>query len=264
MNKNFFLFAFILFQFNIYVGSQTIDEIKIDIENLARLGKRPISMGKELYINGQGSIQNTSGKLDFAIHGKGFFVLYNKEKNKIIMSRNGSFVANSENLLINSDGYFALNEISNFATGEYVYIDADLLYKYEDSNPFANRGVFSPLVYNKVIYPFLIVYPRDVMYCEIIDPENCFFSEFQICETNNYSIYRGAMEEMPLDIKELLNKFVGCFNLPFNKYEIGMIYDLFTRKYTEIKGETVLEKPYSDSIDNLLSILSIIWANRGP
>jgi hypothetical protein len=232
-------------------------DIKIDIENLGMLGKRPISMGKEYYINGQGSFQNTANKLDFAINGKGFFVLHDKENNKIYISRNGSFDLNSENLLISNTGYFVLDGKSNLANREYIYIDANFTSTHINSNLIINKVVFSPLdLYNKVIYPFLIVYPRDITSVEIINPEYAILDEFEICEIDNYSIYRGVLEEMPLDIKTLLNKTVEYTYLSRDSgSEIETIYDMFTKKYSEIIKYTIIENDYLDSVNKLFLIL---------
>lgn len=54
----------------------------------------------------EGSIENTGNKLDFAITGEGFFKLQTPQG--IRYSRAGNFLVNSQNQLVNPDGYQVL------------------------------------------------------------------------------------------------------------------------------------------------------------
>lgn len=52
----------------------------------------------------QGSVKNTSNPYDFAIEGKGFFILNDPETNQNYYTRAGNFTESTEGILINSDG----------------------------------------------------------------------------------------------------------------------------------------------------------------
>jgi flagellar basal body rod protein FlgG len=102
--------------------AQDFIDLKTDLENLWSPGLRPLSQGKECYVRTQGSLQGTLIETDFAISGSGFFALLEKSKNKIFLTRNGSFSFNHAGYLINHDGMYVLNWKSNLANNFFVFI----------------------------------------------------------------------------------------------------------------------------------------------
>ena len=66
----------------------------------------------------QGPLIHTSNKLDLALN-KGYFVV--KTSNGIRMTKNGHFFINSDNILVNENGFPVLGK-NYFKTGEFIHI----------------------------------------------------------------------------------------------------------------------------------------------
>lgn len=56
----------------------------------------------------QGSITSTTASLDAAISGPGFFITYDETLAKTSYTRNGHFIQNSENFLVNTSGQYVM------------------------------------------------------------------------------------------------------------------------------------------------------------
>ena len=120
----FKVIVYILFlPFTIF--SQDIKTLQADLDNVWSFGLRPLSFGKQFYIESQGSLYNTSIETDFAIMGNGFFVLLNKEDSKIYLTRNGSFKYDNNGFLVNNAGMYVLNSKSEFFYGNFIFITGD-------------------------------------------------------------------------------------------------------------------------------------------
>ena len=77
---------------------------------------------------GQSSLQETHNPLDFALEGKGYFVILTEDGERY--TRNGSFLLNQNNQLVTKDGHLVLGEQgplrlqhNNFIVGEDGLID---------------------------------------------------------------------------------------------------------------------------------------------
>ncbi len=75
----------------------------------------------------EGYIKETGNKLDFAISGKGFFMVKDGNGN-IKFTRNGNFKINKDGFLVNSNGEQVLDEKYNsiklnIGTAKYIYVD---------------------------------------------------------------------------------------------------------------------------------------------
>ncbi|BCD59909.1 MULTISPECIES: flagellar hook-basal body protein [unclassified Nitratiruptor] len=55
----------------------------------------------------QGSLKHTQNRLDFALEGKGFFVV--QKGNQKLLTRNGHFFINGEGLLVDQNGHYLLD-----------------------------------------------------------------------------------------------------------------------------------------------------------
>ena len=83
----------------------------------------------------QGTLKNTSGDLDLAIEGKGFFEI-NLPSGESAYSRDGAFKRSAEGLVVNSEGYTVAGDITIPDDARSVTINADgEVYVYIDGQP---------------------------------------------------------------------------------------------------------------------------------
>jgi len=81
----------------------------------------------------QGALRETGRKLDFAIEGKGFFVVEN-EKGKRFLTRDGAFHLDKEGYLRTSSGYYVIGK-----SGSRISLqDATNIYVTEEGTIFSN------------------------------------------------------------------------------------------------------------------------------
>jgi hypothetical protein len=255
--RNIFLLFLIVIKLGGTVSSQSLNELITDIENLEKLGKRPLSFGKKHYLDAQGGIQNTYNEFDFAINGCGFFALRDDKTGNIYTSRNGSYVLNEDGFLVNRDGFLVLHSSSSITDAIYAYIDMSVLFPKEKRTLTERQSIFPSLhSVSKVTYPFLILRPQDFSACEILDSEYSVFYDYQICSESDFSIIRGALEYMPLDINKMLEKTLEYFKYSqIDGYEKKIIYGLLESHYNTIKSYSDTNNEYSVRTGELFFIL---------
>jgi flagellar hook protein FlgE len=213
MIRGIYSLMFLFFSFTVY--SQNITEVKADIENLSSPGLRPLSLGKEYYIISQGSLSTTESWTDFAVSRRGFFVLLDKNTDRILLTRNGRFSFDPENYLINHDGFYVLHLSSDVNNNVFVFINhEDLKKKYCLNN---SRGLLSiPLdsVENpqevQYISPFLLLEPQNHELADIISSEYLACENYSSCKTSHVINY--AIENMPISFDVLIELAGQYFN----------------------------------------------------
>lgn len=101
-------FADLMYQTMEYAGTSTSSTTKSPTGIEVGLGARPTAVTKQFT---QGNFSETGNDLDMAISGNGFFQLELPD-GTTGYTRNGAFKLNSEGVIVNSDGYTLLPEIT--------------------------------------------------------------------------------------------------------------------------------------------------------
>jgi hypothetical protein len=212
------------------IFSQDIRTLQTDLDNVWSFGLRPLSFGKQFYIESQGSLYSTNLETDFAVLGNGFFVLLNKEDNKIYLTRNGSFKYDNNGFLVNNDGMYVLNLKSELFYNNFVFITKDDFneFREKDFNGLNIKSITGmPLL--ERIYPFLIQYPRNINLAKIIN-EQYIISEENIILGHN-RIIMGALESMSYHMIDLLNVALNYFSNNRNEYDEKIKFIISLNQY---------------------------------
>lgn len=99
--------------------SQTISAAQLAGDDIGGKNAQQVGLGVGIgsidTIMTDGTIQSTNRDLDFAVSGKGFFVLSrDREGESLVYSRDGSFYTDNEGNLVNANGLYVLG----FSSGE--------------------------------------------------------------------------------------------------------------------------------------------------
>jgi archaellum component FlaF (FlaF/FlaG flagellin family) len=219
----FRLVSFLFFFLSIrLIYTQDLQLFQSDIENYWLLGRRPLFLGVEYYINVHGSLFRTNSTTDFAIFNDGFFVLYNSNNTEVILTRNGSFQFNIQGFLVNHDGFYVLKKTSDVSNGIYYFIRYDDLFNniYEEMEP--NN------------HPFLIMMPdKDLVIT--ISPE--YIKSLSNISFENSRIYNNFLEAMPINLGILLSYAIdrlsaGTINI--NGLDKKYCLELLKKRYSEM------------------------------
>lgn len=203
--KSSFLILFIFFV-GTCLYANSLDNLEIDVKNFSKFGYRPISLGTEYFINSQGGFHSEyENYFTAAISSKGFFAFYDKENDKILFSRNGSFLINKEGFLINQDNYYVLSNESNIDENEYVFLSNN---DFKELNTYLNKKDTKEKIKN-----FLFVSPSKAADCTIIDGQYIYFTNFII---EDAKVILSCREYNPLSFDELYNIILEEFK-KFNK-----------------------------------------------
>jgi hypothetical protein len=199
------------------IFSQDIRTLQTDLDNVWSFGLRPLSFGKQFYMESQGSLYLTNFETDFAIIGNGFFVLLDKDNNKMYLTRNGSFKYDNNGFLTNNDGMYVLNLKSELVYRNYVFITKDDFneFRENDLDKLRIKSITDMPVLER-IYPFLILYPKNNNFVEIINEQYIISEENIILEHNR--IIMGALESMSYYMIDLLNIALDYFNNNMDEY----------------------------------------------
>jgi hypothetical protein len=175
---------------------------------------RPISRGIEYYVRAQGILVATSRTTDYSISGRGFFVLLDKSKNRLVLTRNGSFLYDANGYLINHDNYFVLNAKTDLCKDSFVFMHSDDLQRGKERT----RG----LKYYKTLedwekqastvqqHSFLLIEPFDMETVQIIDSEYLEWTDDYRVFTNS-TVIPETLELMPITLQELMQNVLWHF-----------------------------------------------------
>jgi flagellar hook protein FlgE len=146
---------------------------------------------------------------DFTVIGNGFFVVFDESNKKNFLTKNGKFMFNNMNILVNEDGYFVIGH-----DGEYIH----------SNNINAEKRNYFPNT-------FLVVLPIE----ETINYYTSKYidaSEFIVAENND--VYNRMLRPMPIFLDILLDK--ALLDLENNREyaNIQEIINLFYIRYHEI------------------------------
>jgi len=169
------------------------DKLYIDLKNYRTMGyKSKYFIENEEYYLYQGGIQAIENQYCFAIIGKGFFKFYDDQKNKYIYSRAGLFYIDSQNYLVNNDGFKLIPEIKfqNRSFKKFEIKNNLLFYQYDIDDEISIQQI-----------KFNLFLP--IKNVQFYDENNYFIFEKEI-ESNEYQIMNNFYERSTTKLYETL------------------------------------------------------------
>jgi flagellar basal-body rod protein FlgG len=138
----------------------------------------------------QGALRETGNKLDFAIEGKGFFVVEDEDGNRFL-TRDGSFKVDGEGNLRTSSGYYVVG-----SSGRIKVDDSSDIYVSEDGRIFSKGGE---------VGKFLIV---DQPVKERLGQNLWAYEEDKAVPSKNSKIYQGFLEDSNVNVVYEMAKMI--------------------------------------------------------
>ena len=138
----------------------------------------------------QGALRETGNKLDFAIEGKGFFVVEDEDGNRFL-TRDGSFKVDGEGNLRTSSGYYVVG-----SSGRIKVDDSSDIYVSEDGRIFSKGGE---------VGKFLIV---DQPVKKRLGQNLWAYEEDKAVPSKNSKIYQGFLEDSNVNVVYEMAKMI--------------------------------------------------------
>lgn len=138
----------------------------------------------------QGALRETGNKLDFAIEGKGFFVIEDENGNRFL-TRDGSFKVDEEGNIRTSSGYYVVG-----SSGRIKVDDSSDIYVSEDGRIFSKGGE---------VGKFLIV---DQPVKERLGQNLWAYEEDKAVPSENSKIYQGFLEDSNVNVVYEMAKMI--------------------------------------------------------
>jgi hypothetical protein len=254
MIKNMFFLSLLFIASALY--PQDISKIKTDLENMLLSGSRPISLGKEYYIISQGSLSTTQSWTDFAISGKGFFVLLDKSMDRILLSRNGAFAFDLEGNLINHDGFYVLHANSDVNNNISLFIKReDMKERYCPDNsgkmPFIPLDNIESHRLEGYISPFLLLEPKEYADANIISPEYLICQNYSPCKASYVINY--ALENMPIAFDVLIRLAMRYFDgIETTRQQKDDLVEVIERQYYKLLQNNYIDTGYLENLELLI------------
>ena len=138
----------------------------------------------------QGALRETGNKLDFAIEGKGFFVVEDEDGNRFL-TRDGSFKVDGEGNLRTSSGYYVVG-----SSGRIKVDDSSDIYVSEDGRIFSKVGE---------VGKFLIV---EQPVKKRLGQNLWAYKENEAVPSENSKIYQGFLEDSNVNVVYEMAKMI--------------------------------------------------------
>jgi hypothetical protein len=207
--------------------ADSYDDLYIDLENMWLPGRRSVYLGIDYYLNVNGHRVLTNNKNDFFIDGRGFFVVYDDDKNRTFLTRNGAFQFNLRGYLVTADGYYVLEKGSTKNEIKYIY-HGDLFDKNKEFNNM-----------------FFIAFPE-------IDSIKYITSKYmmsnEIVSVNNFDIKNMCLEIMPISLDNLLDKALVDVYINSNYQKANEIIQIIRKRYNEIRELNIADDDYYNNL----------------
>jgi hypothetical protein len=175
------------------------DTLVGDIDRMQSFGSKPLSYGIGSAVETQGALIRTTNATGFAISGAGFFTVYDRETNTVLLTRNGMFHWNKEGLLCDQKNFLVLSSASDLKLERFIYIDERLLHTESGKGDGGKQLVFRENGQN----PFLILDLEKSS--EIATQDGIYFSGTSYTKADFRSILQNTLELSPFGIDEIVS-----------------------------------------------------------
>jgi len=179
MNKVLFFFIFNISIFSSYASS--FNDLYVDLVNFWSIGRNSVYLND---ISQRGGAVFTGNELDFYSF-IGFFVVFDDINNVYYLTRNGRFIFNRRDFLVNEDGYYVLNMDGGLIHRNDIDLEQELPMNFNDS--------------------FLIAIPDDIN-------DMVITSKYIITPNFSPATYRWVsnmvFEAVPFNLRMLLEKAI--------------------------------------------------------
>jgi hypothetical protein len=196
-----------------FLHPQDVNNLYADLANLLIPGMRPISRGTEYYVRTQGTLVTTSQTTDYSIFGRGFFVLFDKSRNRLVLTRNGSFLYDNNGYLINHDNYFVLSLKTDLRKGSFVFMHSEDLKRGEKTQGLKYYKTLEDWKKQESMiqqHSFLLIEPLSMETVQIMNSEYLECPDDYLVFSNS-SVVPETLELMPIALQELMQDVLRHF-----------------------------------------------------